>query len=150
MQNILTIEYEYTREYLCILHRSPFGKSGLTMYTGIYVNCLALQAVVEQWTTINNEPSNKSSAASSHRILMETYRVNEKYIQEVVDASRKILHIVLDCLVPGQHLKHCPVRTFFRILSAMIFILKVDIPSEVPKKLLLTYYADFYSWCNGG
>ncbi|KAH8705316.1 putative C6 transcription factor [Talaromyces proteolyticus] len=103
MRNILSIEYEYTR---------------------IYVNCLALQAVVERWTAINNEPSNKSSASGSLRVLMELYRVNEKYIQEVVDASRRILNIVLEGLVPGDHLKHCPVRTFFRILSAMIFILK--------------------------
>jgi hypothetical protein len=57
---------------------------------------------------------------------MELYRVNEKYIQEVVDASRRILSIVLEGLVPGDHLKHCPVRTFFRVLSGMIFILKVS------------------------
>lgn len=56
---------------------------------------------------------------------MELYRVNEPYIQEVVDASRKILQTVLEGLVPGDHLKHCPVRTYFRILSGMIFILKV-------------------------
>lgn len=106
------------------------SRSGPNNRIGIYVNCLALQAVVERWTTINNEPSSKSSAASSLRVLMEIYRVNEKYIQEVVDASRKILHIVLDCLVPNDQLKHCPVRTFFRILSAMIFILKVCLPWE--------------------
>jgi hypothetical protein len=58
---------------------------------------------------------------------MELYRVNEKYIQEVVDASRRILLIVLEGLVPGDHLKHCPVRTFFRVLSGMIFILKVSL-----------------------
>lgn len=81
---------------------------------------------MERWTAINNEPSNKSSASGSLRVLMELYRVNEKYIQEVVDASRRILLIVLEDLVPGDHLKHCPVRTFFRILSGMIFILKAS------------------------
>lgn len=50
--------------------------------------------------------------------------MNEQYIQEVVDASRRILQIVLDGLVPGDHLKHTPVRSCFRILSGMIFILK--------------------------
>ncbi|KAL1996230.1 hypothetical protein VTN49DRAFT_282 [Thermomyces lanuginosus] len=108
MRQILTIEYEYTR---------------------VYVNCLALQAVVERWTTMNNDPANRPgpgnpSSINSLRVLMELYRVNEKYIQEVVDASRKILQTVLESLVPGDHLKHCPVRTFFRILSGMIFILK--------------------------
>lgn len=61
-------------------------------------------------------------------MLMELYRVNEQYIQEVVDASRKILTTVLEKLVPGDHLKHTPVRTCFRILSGMIFILKVCSP----------------------
>ncbi|KAL2011386.1 hypothetical protein VTN00DRAFT_4104 [Thermoascus crustaceus] len=113
MRYILTIEYEYTR---------------------LYVNCLALQAVVDRWTTMSNEAtaqaqsgrpgSGPSSGTASFRVLMELYRVNEPYIQEVVDASRKILQTVLDGLVPGDHLKHAPVRTYFRILSGMIFILK--------------------------
>lgn len=60
-----------------------------------------------------------------YQVLMELYRVNEPYIQEVVDASRKILRMVLEKLVPGDHLKHAPVRTCFRVLSGMIFILKV-------------------------
>ncbi|KAJ9350535.1 transcriptional regulator family: Fungal Specific TF [Paecilomyces variotii] len=115
MRHILTIEYEYTR---------------------LYVNCLALQAVVDRWTTMSNEAASAQaqserpgsgpspSGTASLRVLMELYRVNEPYIQEVVDASRKILQTVLEGLVPGDHLKHCPVRTYFRILSGMIFILK--------------------------
>lgn len=59
--------------------------------------------------------------------LMELYRVNETYIQEVVDASRKILQTVLEGLVPEGRLRHAPIRTFFRILSGMIFILKVKL-----------------------
>lgn len=61
---------------------------------------------------------------------MELYRVNEQYIQEVVDSSRRILQVVLEGLVPGGRLKHAPIRTFFRILSGMIFILKVGFPSH--------------------
>lgn len=70
--------------------------------------------------------SGPSSNNGWFHVLMELYRVNEQYIEEVVDASRKILHTVLDGLVPGDHLKHAPVRTCFRILSGMIFILKVN------------------------
>ncbi|KAA8652693.1 hypothetical protein EYZ11_007961 [Aspergillus tanneri] len=111
MRMILMIEYEYTR---------------------LYVNSLALQAVVDRWTTMSNEAaqaqarsaSGSSSSNGWFHVLMELYRVNEQYIQEVVDASRKILQTVLDGLVPGDHLKHAPVRTCFRILSGMIFILK--------------------------
>ncbi|KAL4998693.1 hypothetical protein BDV10DRAFT_166635, partial [Aspergillus recurvatus] len=108
MRHILMIEYEYTR---------------------LYVNSLALQAVVDRWTTMSNEAAqaqNKPSASNnaSFHVMMELYRVNEPFIQEVVDASRKILTTVLEGLVPGDHLKHAPVRTCFRILSGMIFILK--------------------------
>lgn len=127
MRQILTIEYEYTRKL------SDHLWGAWLMNPGVYVNCLALQAVVERWTTMNNDPANRPgpgnpSSINSLRVLMELYRVNEKYIQEVVDASRKILQTVLEGLVPGDHLKHCPVRTFFRILSGMIFILKASKP----------------------
>ncbi|EAW13183.1 Zn(II)2Cys6 transcription factor domain-containing protein [Aspergillus clavatus NRRL 1] len=112
MRHILMIEYEYTR---------------------VYVNSLALQAVVDRWTTMSNEAaqaqngrpgSGPSSNNGWFHVLMELYRVNEQYIQEVVDASRRILQTVLEDLVPGDHMKHAPVRTCFRILSGMIFILK--------------------------
>ncbi|KAL2817721.1 hypothetical protein BDW59DRAFT_152401 [Aspergillus cavernicola] len=108
MRHILMIEYEYTR---------------------LYVNSLALQAVVDRWTTMSGEAQaqskpGSSSGTGSYNLLMELYRVNEPFIQEVVDASRKILTTVLEGLVPGDHLKHAPVRTCFRILSGMIFILK--------------------------
>ncbi|PWY94143.1 hypothetical protein BO94DRAFT_621583 [Aspergillus sclerotioniger CBS 115572] len=112
MRCLLMIEYEYTR---------------------LYVNSLALQAVVDRWTTMSNEAaqaqstrpnSGPSSGTGWFHVLMELYRVNEQYIQEVVDASRKILQTVLEILVPRDHLKHAPVRTCFRILSGMIFILK--------------------------
>ncbi|PLN78435.1 hypothetical protein BDW42DRAFT_143247 [Aspergillus taichungensis] len=106
MRSILLIEYEYTR---------------------LYVNSLALQAVVDRWTTMSNEAAQAkpaSSGSGGFHVLMELYRVNEPYIQEVVDASRRILTTVLEVLVPEDHLKHAPVRTCFRILSGMIFILK--------------------------
>ena len=76
--------------------------------------------------------------------LNELYRVNEHYIQEVIDSSRKILQTVLDGLVPEGRLRHAPIRTFFRILSGMIFILKVQfLPSVfaehvMSKPLILT------------
>lgn len=74
-----------------------------------------------------NGKSGPAAGGGWFQVLMELYRVNEPYIQEVVDASRKILRMVLERLVPGDQLKHAPVRTCFRILSGMIFILKVDI-----------------------
>lgn len=82
----------------------------------------------ESTQALPGRPNPGPSAGSSgwFRTLMELYRVNEPYIQEVVDASRRILQTVLEGLVPEGRLKHAPIRTFFRILSGMIFILKVS------------------------
>ncbi|KAL2701055.1 hypothetical protein AAEP93_007874 [Penicillium crustosum] len=129
------------RQQLDSVNLSPAMRSVLLIeleYTRLYINSLALQAVVDRWTTMSNEsaqnqsqtqngqpasgPSNSSN--SWFQTLNELYRVNEHYIQEVIDSSRKILQTVLDGLVPEGRLRHAPIRTFFRILSGMIFILK--------------------------
>lgn len=139
MRNILIIEYEYTRKII-LLSAMMCMRCRLLMdgfLPGLYVNSLALQAVVDRWTTISheaatgqaqaNKPQQTGASSSSWwlGVLMDLYQTNEQYIQEVVDASRRILRTLLEGLVPGDQLKHAPVRTYFRILSGMIFILKV-------------------------
>ncbi|CAI7593369.1 unnamed protein product [Penicillium glandicola] len=134
----------YLRDFqqqLDSVNLSPAMRSVLLIeleYTRLYINSLALQAVVDRWTTMSNEsaqsnnqtqngqagsgPSNTSN--TWFQTLNELYRVNEHYIRQVIDSSRKILQTVLDGLVPEGRLRHAPIRTFFRILSGMIFILK--------------------------
>lgn len=53
------------------------------------------------------------------------YSRNQAYIKEVVDASRTILRYVVEELLPDDYLKHAPVRVYFRIVSAAMFLLKV-------------------------
>lgn len=106
MRHVIHIEYEYTR---------------------MYVMSLALQAVVDQWTQISNDqaPAHPPQVVPGQfDQLIALYKPNEKYIHEVGDAARSILRNVLDGLVPGNYLRHAPVRTYLRILSAMIFLLK--------------------------
>jgi len=50
---------------------------------------------------------------------------DQEYIKEVVDASRSLLTTVVEGLLPGDYLKHAPVRTYFRIISGAMFLLKV-------------------------
>ena len=92
------------------------------------MNGLGLQAVIEQWTSkvgntdTTTPQSPESSVSSSFSTL---YGRNESYIKEVIDASRIILqHVVYD-LLPNDYLKHAPVRAYFRIVSAAMFLLKV-------------------------
>ncbi|MCJ1230631.1 hypothetical protein MMC12_007305 [Toensbergia leucococca] len=111
---VLSIEFEYMR---------------------IYTNSLALQAVLEQWTTkvgadMHNNPNNapdqniKFPGVILSSSLVEIYKKNECYIREVVDGSRSLLRYVVNDLFPNDYLKHAPVRTYFRILSGAMFLLK--------------------------
>ncbi|KAF7547532.1 hypothetical protein G7046_g8972 [Stylonectria norvegica] len=123
IRHILTIEYEYVR---------------------IYINSLSLQAVVERCT--NNAGHTASSAqggpaaGSGHTQLSPQTMINfgklplgqlggftvhdQEYVREVVEGSRNLLRTVVEGLLPGDYLKHAPVRTYFRIISGAMFLLK--------------------------
>jgi hypothetical protein len=115
IRHILTIEYEYVR---------------------IYINSLSLQAVVERCTNNNNNP-NGSSTGNMFSPETQNYwgkmpltslggfsAADQQYVKEVVDGSRNLLRTVVDGLLPGGYLKHSPVRTYFRIISGAMFLLK--------------------------
>ena len=101
------------------------------------MNGLALQAVIEQWTTnlsaSDQATSPQSPESSASSLFSNLYHQNESYIQEVIDASRTILkHVVYD-LLPNDYLKHAPVRAYFRIVSAAMFLLKVIILAPITR-----------------
>ncbi|KAF1960973.1 hypothetical protein CC80DRAFT_489202 [Byssothecium circinans] len=118
LRHVLTIEYEYTR---------------------VYLNSLALQAVVERCThntplqthaqpnSFEAQQSSRNSDPGGNAIPFSTvakwYGNDRHHIREVVDASRNVLKVVVDDLFP-HHLRHAPVRTFFRIVSVAIICLK--------------------------
>lgn len=114
LRHVLAIEYEYTR---------------------VYVNSLALQAVVERCT--HNTPqqthaqpngmgssSTDTGGAIPFSTLTRWYGNDRHHIDEVVSASRNVLRIVVEGLYPEGYLRHAPVRTFFRIVSVAIILLK--------------------------
>jgi hypothetical protein len=124
LRHILSIEYEYVR---------------------IYVNSLSLQAVVERCTnnpisyshdtgSANNAtgPPNGELSPESRNYygklplakLGNYGTADQGYIREVVDGSRNLLRTVVEGLLPGGYLKHAPVRTYFRIISGAMFLLK--------------------------
>jgi hypothetical protein len=123
IRHILSIEYEYVR---------------------IYVNSLSLQAVVERCTNntgnhLNTAGNSGNGAATGNALSPETQNYYGKlplaklggfsvadqfYVKEVVDGSRNLLRTVVEGLLPGDFLKHAPVRTYFRIISGAMFLLK--------------------------
>ncbi|KAJ1337517.1 RNA polymerase II-specific transcription factor-like protein [Microdochium nivale] len=111
-RHILTIEYEYVR---------------------IYVNSLALQAVVERSTSsaVGNSSSNGYSPRAQNYLgnlplghLGGFGAADQEYIKEVVEGSRNLLRSVVEGLRPSGYLQHAPVRTYFRIISGAMFLLK--------------------------
>ncbi|EKD20435.1 c6 zinc finger domain containing protein [Drepanopeziza brunnea f. sp. 'multigermtubi' MB_m1] len=123
---ILQIEYQYVR---------------------IYVNSLSLQAVVERCSTeagnrilTTGHQDNRTATGLDSATLTENQQTyygklplstfgsytsaDQDYVKEVVDGSRELLTIVVDGLLPGGYLKHAPVRTYFRIISGAMFLLK--------------------------
>jgi hypothetical protein len=120
IRHILSIEYEYVR---------------------IYVNSLSLQAVVERCTNNagNHTSGSGNGANTGNGLSPETQNyygklplarlggfstADQDYCKEVVDGSRNLLKTVVDGLLPGDYLKHAPVRTYFRIISGAMFLLK--------------------------
>lgn len=122
IRHILTIEYEYVR---------------------IYVNSLALQAVVERCTANAGNPHNTIPSLNNTMGLPPTqvqtqYLLgalplgtlggfgveDQEFVKEVVQGCRNLLKTVVDGLLPGGYLKHAPVRTYFRIISGAMFLLK--------------------------
>lgn len=116
MKSILSIEFEYCR---------------------VYLNSLALQAVVER--CINNSPMQRNAnfmdgpsplphqngaQAMPPAKFQEYYREDDrKHIAAVTSGCQHILRIVTEDL-KGTLLKHCSVRTYFRIIATAIFLLK--------------------------
>jgi hypothetical protein len=121
LRHILTIEYEYVR---------------------IYINSLSLQAVVERCTSNAGGGTGPGGSVSGHsgpQLSPQTQNYygrlplgqlggfgaeDQEYVREVVNGSRNLLRTVVEGLLPGDYLKHAPVRTYFRIISGAMFLLK--------------------------
>lgn len=142
MRHVLLIEYEYTR---------------------VYLFCLALQAVI--WRCVHNSPVQRNAQAHSMATERRTYsdsssksgagaippkvvgqwlQGDEIYVRELVEGCHNVLKTVVDGLLPNKDLQHCPVRTYFRIISVTSILLKVFALVSC-LCLNLTVYTDFRS-----
>lgn len=79
-------------------------------YMRVYFNSVAAQAIVE----------NKRNGNAPLR------RSNEDCVTEIIDGARSVLEHVVQDLLPDGSLKFIPIRTYFRVLTATLFLLKVN------------------------
>jgi hypothetical protein len=118
MRCILLIEYEYCR---------------------VYINALSLQAVAERCANdqplpAHDPPLEMARSAATNGVRAETAIApatlskwlggDRHYLHEVGTAARNLLEVVVKGLYPGEFLRHAPVRTYFRIVSVAIMLLK--------------------------
>jgi hypothetical protein len=126
MRHILSIEYEYCR---------------------VYLHSLALQAVIQRCVEntpqtraahtyrpgVNGRDSREDSSKSNggtiaSQVIRKWLKNDGPHIGEIVDGAHNVLRIVSEGLLPDGYLKHCPVRTYFRIISVAVILLKVFSP----------------------
>lgn len=90
---------------------------------------LALQAVVERCANNNTGSAGKIIPPN---VLDQWFGSDRQHVDEVMQACRNVLRVVVDGLAPGGYLKHAPVRTFFRIVSVTLVLVKVCKPPRCP------------------
>lgn len=100
MRFILDIEYEYMR---------------------VYGNCLALQAVVDRCANMSPRTRNNIIHPST---LSKCFDGDRRYITDIVRSSQRLLRCIVEGLLPDEYLKHAPVRTYFRVISVSMILLK--------------------------
>lgn len=91
-------------------------------YVRMYINSLAVQAIVDRLQRKDQGPSPATSHLD-YDFLEIVSSQDYKYVQEVTSASREILQITV-LLANAGALRYAPVRVFIRITSASIFLLK--------------------------
>ncbi|OBT58229.1 hypothetical protein VE04_01304 [Pseudogymnoascus sp. 24MN13] len=101
-------------------------------YIRMYVNSLSIQAIVERTVSQSNNSATAETAPyersasqlPSDDLLVTSISASDyNLISEVIDASVQILKKSISLSQSGQ-LIHAPMRTYVRIVSASIFLLK--------------------------
>ncbi|OJD17081.1 hypothetical protein AJ78_02781 [Emergomyces pasteurianus Ep9510] len=100
MRAILSIEYGYVR---------------------VSINSVALQAIIEHRGRGTSDGMDMRVSS-----VLNTFEGNKEYFIEVVFAARAILQTVVEDLLPDDHLRHVPIRTYSRILAGAMFCLKAS------------------------
>jgi hypothetical protein len=102
MRWILAVEYEYVR---------------------VYVYSIVLQAVIERRRKEKASPGDQIARGESQREDTDVL-YDGLYLGYLTDAARSLLRVVVDEIFPDGCLLNIPVRTYSRILTAALYLLK--------------------------
>ncbi|KAF2429816.1 hypothetical protein EJ08DRAFT_734754 [Tothia fuscella] len=145
MRYILDIEFQYSRVYLhsLALHAvvtrcvsDSLSKKNLQHHHGL--------PILPGRSNSEDSSSGKSFGGALEPEVVQKWMVGKdlESVMEVVDGCHKVLEVVLDKLLPGDYLKHCPVRTYFRIISVTSILLKIYENNPFQQTFVLGNYAN--------
>ena len=136
MRCILLIEFQYSRAFLYLLALHAVY-SRCTRNTPM--NRLAqLAEYARDGPAARTSPAAGSDGAIPANDIRKWMGLDSPYISEVVDACRQIFKIVTEGLLPDEYLKHCPVRTYFRIISAALILLKTFVVGATENEMAIS------------
>lgn len=144
---ILKIEYEYVRIYVnslslqAVVERCTNNATGVSALNGGSTDGDQQQQQPEQQPQAQQvqQPQQGQDQTGPPQLSPQTimnygklplgqlggFTVHDQeYVREVVEGSRNLLNEVVTGLLPNGYLKHAPVRTYFRIISGAMFLLK--------------------------
>lgn len=125
MRHILKIEYEYSRAFLYLLSlHAIVMRCSRAVPNASKMHNLAQAAVDQRNGRASGEGTPVPSSDFRHQDLQQFIGNDGPYVKEIAEACRNVFNIVINDLQPGGALKHCPVRTYFRIISAALILLK--------------------------
>ncbi|KAH6874051.1 hypothetical protein B0T10DRAFT_449475 [Thelonectria olida] len=101
IKHVLAIEFEYMR---------------------MHINSLALQAVTERY--LHNQLSRQSSVDQAQLRLHGCTPDDWQFVRDIAEGCRSMLQAVVYGLIPGNHIRHTPIRIYFRIASGIMLLLK--------------------------
>ena len=111
-------------------------------YCSVYINALSLQAVAERCANEHPHPVQpidppnelarsaittngvRTDFTMAPQTLAKWLGGDRNYLLEVAEGARNLLKVVVEGLCASGFLKNAPVRTYFRIISGSIMLLK--------------------------
>jgi len=120
MRSVLRIEYEYVRIYM----------NSFTL--GAFVERAVASTPSKQNAEVSTHPNSRNDSVASNgptvvppEVVRNWMQDDYPHVQDLVNACQNVLQIVGEGIISPNRLRHLPIRTYFRVMIASVFLLKV-------------------------